>query len=72
MNTATEKERAVARRATERLLAWGFSPRSIADQLDCSVSWVYAVRRDRARNHADTEEQYVSAGLFLPRTESAC
>jgi len=35
------------RRAIERLLAWGFSPKCISQQLDCSVSWVYAVRRER-------------------------
>lgn len=70
MDRTTERNRAVIRRAAERLLAWGFSPRSIADQLDCSVSWVYTVRRDRARSRADVEEQYVSIDMFLPRTES--
>lgn len=49
-------DRAVLRRATERLLAWGFTPKEIAGQLHCSQSWVYSVRRQREATHADAEE----------------
>jgi hypothetical protein len=61
----TPQERLVLRRATERLLAWGFPPRLIAEQLGCSQSWVYSVRRAREVEHADTEEQFVSVELLL-------
>lgn len=49
-------DRAQLRRATERLLAWGFTPKEIAGQLHCSQSWVYSVRRQRQESHADMEE----------------
>ena len=49
-------DRAQLRRATERLLAWGFSPKEIAGQLHCGQSWVYSVRRQRQESHADVEE----------------
>lgn len=63
------QDRVVLRRAAERLLAWGFSPREIAGQLGCSASWVYGLRRERATSHADTEEQYLSAEILLARLE---
>ncbi|GAC1399227.1 MAG: hypothetical protein NVSMB52_12770 [Chloroflexota bacterium] len=50
-------DRLVLRRATERLLAWGFMPKEIARQLDCSVSWVYSVRRERDAFSRDVEER---------------
>lgn len=40
------EQRVARRRAAERLLAWGFTPKSIAQQLHCSQSWVYALRRE--------------------------
>lgn len=71
MHASTERDRVALRHAAERLLAWGFSPRSIAEQLNCSLSWVYAVRRERTRTHADIDERYVSVDVFLPASDSA-
>ena len=64
-----ERDRAELRRAAERLLAWGFPPRSIAQQLHCSVSWVYTVRRERALRHAEDEEQPVSSEYLLEKLD---
>lgn len=53
------------RRAAERLLAWGFTPASIARQLHCSVGWVHSVRRARVATHADRDEEYISAEVHV-------
>lgn len=58
MSTCSEesRDRRGLRRVVERLLAWGFSPRAISEQLNCSTSWVYAVRRERAALATDVED----------------
>lgn len=62
----SSNEAQIRRRAVERLLAWGFTPRLIAVQTGCSASWVYEVRRERRRQHADTEEAHLH--LHVPLT----
>ncbi|HEX6506538.1 MAG TPA: helix-turn-helix domain-containing protein [Chloroflexota bacterium] len=39
------QEKTLKLRAAQRLLAWGFSPALIADNLHCSLSSVYRIRR---------------------------
>jgi hypothetical protein len=53
--------RGALRIAAERLLSWGFEPREIADQLDCSVSWINEIRRQRVRARVDAEESAMRA-----------
>ena len=60
-----KRDRAELRRAADRLLAWGFAPSAIAQQLGCSLSWVYVIRRERAARHADTEERELAADVLL-------
>lgn len=52
------------RRAAELLLAWGFTPRSIARELGCSTSWVYEVRRRREESGGATDVDAPSIRLL--------
>jgi hypothetical protein len=65
-----KRDRTDLRRAADRLLAWGFAPSAIAQQLGCSLSWVYAVRRERTARHADAEERDVPTDVLLHGMDS--
>ena len=59
-----DMDAAQRRRAVELLLAWGFSPRSIAAELRCSASWVYEVRRRRIESGEAIEVEAHSTRLL--------
>ena len=65
MHVHDAADREVVREAAERLLAWGFSAPSIAEQLGMSTSWVYNVRKHRQNADADAEERYLRGEELL-------
>jgi hypothetical protein len=52
------------RRAVERLLAWGFAPQSIAQQLHCSQDFVEAVRAGREMVGTDLDERAIASDVL--------